>query len=198
MSTLICGISMSVDGYVAGLNMSEAQPLGDMPDEALHRWMFEEPEKHGEELKSILSAGAYIMGRNMYGPAGPSYDADWKGWWGDDPPYHTPVYVLTHRPRDPIPMNGGTTFYFVTEGIDMALALAREAAGEKPVAIAGGASVVNQYLAAGAIDELWLHIAPYTLGHGQRLFEDVPRLQLEPLTVSGTSLVTHIRYRVLK
>ena len=199
MGEVICGISVSVDGFVAGLNMSEQQPLGDMPDEVLHRWMFEEPEKHPEELNSIAgTAGAFIMGRNMFGPQGPSYDASWKGWWGDNPPYHHPVFVLTHRPRDPIPMEGGTTFYFVTEGIEAALARAQDAAGDKPVAIAGGASVVNQYLAIGAIDDLWLHIAPVTLGHGQRLFEAVPRLQMEPIRVGGSALVTHIRYRILK
>jgi len=199
VADVICGVSMSLDGFLAGLNMTEQKPFGDMPDEILHRWMFEEPEKHQPELDFIThTAGAYIMGRNMYGPRGADYDQSWKGWWGDDPPYHSPVFVLTHRPRAPIPMEGGTTFYFVTEGIDAALAQAREAAGDKPVSIAGGASVINQVLAAGALDELWLHIAPYTIGQGQRLFDRIPGLELEPISVGGSALVTHIRYRILK
>lgn len=198
MSKVICGISMSIDGFVAGEGMTEEKPFGDMPDEVLHRWMFEEPEKHRAELDQVPGAGAQIMGRNMYGPAGESYDKSWKGWWGDNPPFHVPVFVLTHRPRDPIPMEGGTTYYFVTEGIHHALELAQQAAGDKPVAIVGGANTVNQYLAAGLIDELWLHISPLTLGHGARLFENVPSLRMEPLSVGGTELVTHIKYRILK
>ena len=199
MSKVICGVSLSVDGFIAGVNMTEQKPLGEVPDGVLGRWMFEEPEKHEAELRAIrATAGAYIMGRNMYGPAGLAYDETWKGWWGENPPYHAPVFVLTHRKRSPVPMEGGTTFYFVTEGIDAALAQAREAASEKPVAIAGGANVINQYLAAGVIDELWLHIVPCTIGRGQRLFENVPRLRMEPISVGGTALVSHIRYRILK
>lgn len=199
MANVICGISTTLDGYVAGLNMTEQEPFGDMPDGLLHRWMFDEPERHEAELRALGStAGAYIMGRNMFGPAGPAYDQTWTGWWGDDPPFHAPVFVLTHRARAPIPMQGGTTFHFVTGGIDAALAQARAAAGDEPVAIAGGASVVNQYLAVGAIDELWLHIAPLTFGHGKRLFEQIPDLRLEPISVGGTELVTHIRYRVVR
>lgn len=198
MSKVICGIAMSLDGFVAGVNMTEEKPFGDIAPEVLHRWMFDEPEKHQAEHDHLLSAGAYIMGRNMYGPAGDSYDQTWKGWWGDEPPYHAPVFVLTHRAREPIPMAGGTTFHFVTEGIHAAMEQARQAAGDKPVAIAGGAHTVNQYLAAGMVDELWLHIAPVTIGHGQRLFENVPSLRMEPLSVGGTELVTHIKYRILK
>ena len=198
MSKVICGISMSVDGFVAGAGQTEQQPFGDMPEDLLHHWMFDEPKKHRAELDSLLAAGAFIMGRNMYGPAGESYDKTWKGWWGDDPPYHAPVFVLTHRAREPVPMEGGTTFHFVTEGIHAALEQARQAAGEKAVAIMGGANTLNQYLAAGLVDELWLHIAPVTVGQGARLFENVPNLRMEPISVGGTSLVTHIKYRVLK
>src|SRR5690606_4057264 len=111
---------------------------GDMPEDLLHHWMFDHPERHNAERDSILSGGAYIMGRNMYGPAGASYDKSWKGWRGDDPPYHAPVFVVTHRAREPVPMEGGTTFHFVTEGIHAALEQAQQAAGEKPVVVMGG------------------------------------------------------------
>lgn len=198
MSKVIAGIAMSIDGFVAGPNQNEQKPFGDMEEDLLHHWMFDEPEQHKAELDELLAAGAHIMGRNMYGPAGESYDKTWKGWWGDEPPYHAPVFVLTHRAREPIPMQGGTTFHFVTEGIHKALELARQAAGDQPVAIAGGADVINQYLAARLIDELWLHVAPVTVGRGARLFDNVPDLRMEPLSVSGTKLVTHIKYRILK
>ncbi|WP_119066340.1 dihydrofolate reductase family protein [Aggregatilinea lenta] len=201
MSKVICGITMSVDGFVAGPNQSEQNPFGDVPDTEglLHSWMFDEPERHAAELAELSSvAGAYIMGRNMYGPAGEKYDHSWKGWWGDDPPFHAPVFVLTHKSRDPILMEGGTTFTFVPDGIRAALKQAEKAAGGKPVAIAGGANVVNQYLAANAIDELWLHIAPGTIGQGARLFDQIPNLRMEPISLSGTSLITHIKYRIIK
>jgi dihydrofolate reductase len=199
MSRVICGITMSIDGFVAGANPSEQNPFGDVPPVLLHRWMFDEPEKHAAELAELSSvAGAYIMGRNMYGPAGDEYDRSWKGWWGDDPPYHTPVFVLTHRARAPIPMEGGTTFTFVTDGVRSALRQAEEAAGDKPISIGGGPNVINQFLTAQLIDELWLHIVPVTIGKGPRLFENVPNLRLEPISWGGTSRVTHIKYRVIK
>lgn len=199
MSKVICGISMSVDGFVAGVNLTEEKPFGDMPDGILHRWMFEEPEKHQAELNELNAvAGAYIMGRNMFGPSGEDYDKTWTGWWGDNPPYHAPVFVLTHRAREPIPMEGGTTFHFVSDGIQSALEQARAVAGDKPVAIAGGANVVNQYLRAGIVDEIWQHIVPCTIGQGSRLFENVPDLRMKPISLSGTDLVTHIKYRILK
>src|ERR671912_191191 len=125
-------------------------------------------------------------------------DLKWKGWWGDFPPYHRPVFVLTHHPRPVLPMSGGTTFTFVTDGIESALAQAREAAGGGDIAIAGGAHTVNQYLAAGLIDELRLHVAPVLLGAGERLFDGVGDLTLEPLGVRGTELVTHLRYRLAR
>ncbi len=136
----------------------------------------------------------------MYGPKEKRESPDWKDWWGDNPVYHAPVFVLSHKQRDPIAMEGGTTYIFIADGIEAALSAAKEAAGQRNVAIMGmgGANTINQYLAARLIDELWLHIVPVTIGEGARLFENVPNLQLEPLEMSGTPLVTHIRYRVVK
>lgn len=141
------------------------------------------------------------MGRNMFAGPGPGpgpWEAGWRGWWGEEPPYHAPVFVLTHHPRRPLQMQGGTTFIFVGGGIESALDQAREAAGGKGVAIAGGAETARQYLSAGLIDEMRLHIAPLLLGAGERLLDGVGTLRLGPLEVSGTRLVTHIRYAVLR
>jgi len=195
------GLTVSLDGYGAGHNQSFEKPFGDNFDpELLDRWMFSEPEKHNhkKEIDAILDAGAFILGSNMFGPQDRRGKSDWKGWWGNNPPYHAPVFVLTHQEREPIEMEGGTTFHFVTDGIQSALRRAEEAAGERDVKIMGGANTINQYLNAGLIDELWLHIVPVTIGSGSRLFEGVKNLQLEPVGVSGTSVVTHIRYNVLK
>ena len=136
------------------------------------------------------------MGRNMYGPIRGEWDEDWRGWWGDDPPYHAPVFVLTHYPHDPIEMAGGTTFHFVTDGFDSAYGQAREVAGDREVSIAGGASTVRQALAAGVIDELVLDVAPVVLGSGESPFHGVPDLALEPIEAIHSPLATHIRYRV--
>jgi dihydrofolate reductase len=198
MTKITSDMAMSVDGFVAGPNQSLAEPFGEGVGDRLHRWMFEEPEANAAAIEAITAAGAYIMGRNMFGPGRDAWDEDWKGWWGDDPPYHAPVFVLTHHPREPVAMQGGTTFTFVTDGIESALAQAREAAGSADIAIAGGAGTVNQYLAAGAIDELRLHVVPVVLGAGERLFEGVADLSLELLDVSGTDLVTHLSYRVVR
>jgi dihydrofolate reductase len=196
MTNVTCDIAMSMDGFVAGPNQSLADPIGEGGDR-LHRWMFEEPDANAAAIDAITSAGAYIMGRNMFGPGRGGWDEEWRGWWGDEPPYHAPVFVVTHHPRAPLPMQGGTTFYFVTDGVESALALAREAADDRTVAIAGGAATVNQYLAAGLIDELRLHVAPVLLGAGERLFEGVGDLNLELLDTSGTELVAHLTYRIV-
>lgn len=198
MSQVTCDLTISLDGYLAGPNQSMADPLGE-GGESLHRWQFEEPEAHAAEREGILAAGAFIMGRNMFAGPGPGpWAEDWRGWWGEEPPYHAPVFVLTHHERKPLEMEGGTTFNFVTDGIEAALTQAREAAGSKDVAIAGGARTARQYLSAGLIDELRLHIAPMVLGAGQRLLDGVGNLKLEPTEVRGTSLVTHIRYQVTR
>lgn len=188
---------MSLDGFVAGNNMSLEEPFGDAPPLLFHSWQFDEPEKHKAERDALVSAGAFIMGRNMFGPKELQNDPTWKGWWGDNPPYHAPVFVLSHTEHDPIHMEGGTTFYFVTDGIESALKQARAAAADKNVAISGGANTINQYLKAGLIDELWLHIAPVTIGSGQRLFKDTPGIKLKPLEVRTTDLITHIKYTIL-
>jgi dihydrofolate reductase len=178
----------------------------------LHDWVFATASwrrQHGGEGgadgvdsevvdEMAQGVGAYIMGRNMFGGGSGPWNEEWKGWWGDEPPYHTPVFVLTHHPRRPLSMKGGTTFRFVTEGLMSALEQARVAAGDREVAIAGGASTVRQYLAAGALDELYLHIVPIILGAGERLLEDVGDPVLEPIKVVASPTVTHIKYRIAK
>jgi dihydrofolate reductase len=196
MSKVTCGIAMSLDGYAAGPNQRADAPFGDGVGESLHRWMFEAAEENAAEIEALTAAGAYVMGRNMFGPGRGEWDLDWTGWWGEEPPYHAPVFVLTHHEREPLEMKGGTTFHFVTDGITEALDRARAAAGDRDVAIAGGAATVNQYLAAGLIDELNLHIAPVVLGQGERLFEGVGRLELTLVSARHTDLVTHVRYAV--
>jgi dihydrofolate reductase len=194
MASITSDPAISLDGFIAGPDQSLENPLG-IGGEALHRWHIERPEENAAELDAICSAGAYVMGRNMYGPDRGEWDLDWHGWWGDDPPYHGPVFVLGHREREPVPMEGGTTFHFVTGGIEEALGLAREAAGDRHVSICGGASTINQYLAAGYIDELRLHLAPIVLGDGEPVFRDLPGLSFEVASTRSTSLVTHVTLR---
>jgi dihydrofolate reductase len=208
MSKVTCQITVSVDGYVAGPDQSFEKPLGE-GGERLHKWALATEawqSQHGGEggersvdseiiAESTQGIGAYIMGRNMFGGRG-AWDESWTGWWGEDPPYHTPVYVLTHHARDPLEMQGGTTFHFVTDGIESALEQARAAAGDQDVSIAGGAATVNQYLAAGLLDELYLHIAPVVLGAGERLFVGVGDPKLEPVHVVGSPAATHVKYRI--
>ncbi|HYN95909.1 MAG TPA: dihydrofolate reductase family protein [Pilimelia sp.] len=193
---VVCDISISADGYAAGPGQTADKPFGDGPVDRLHAWMFETPDENKAEIDQILSAGAYVMGRNMFSPGRGDWDLDWTGWWGEDPPYHRPVFVLTHHPREPLVMAGGTTFTFVTDGIHAALEQARAAAGDRNVAIAGGAATVNQYLAAGLVDELRTQVAPVLLGAGERLFDGVPPQKLELVAARAASLVTHVSYRV--
>ncbi|AIJ21758.1 dihydrofolate reductase family protein [Amycolatopsis methanolica] len=195
MSKVFSSLGVSADGFLAGPRQTRKDPLGE-GGEQLHRWMFETPDENRAEIDAIVDAGAFIMGRNMFGPVRGEWDEDWRGWWGDEPPYRGPVFVLTHFPHEPIEMEGGTTFHFVTDGIESALKQARAAAGDRNVSVAGGASTVNQYLAAGLIHELRLHIAPLVLGQGERLFAGLSDLNLEPVSSRTTSLVTHVTYRV--
>ena len=201
MSKVTCNLSISADGFSAGDNQTEKRPFGDDGGDGwgnrLHAWMFDNADENRSEVYQTTDASAYIMGRNMFGPVRGEWDRQWKGWWGGNPPFHAPVFVLTHHPRDPQPMDGGTTYYFVTDGIESALAQARDAAGDGDVSIHGGASTINQYLAAGLIDELRLHIVPLTLGAGTRLFDGVPPLNLEQVDSRAASSVTHVTYRVL-
>jgi dihydrofolate reductase len=197
MSKVVCDISVSADGYSAGRDQTEEHPFGDADEAILHSWMFATAEENRAELDGILAAKAFIMGRNMFGPIRGEWSRDWNGWWGPEPPYHGPVFVLTHYKRDPVVMEGGTTFHFVTDGVESALEQASAVPGDANIAIAGGASTVNQYLAAGLLDELRLHVTPFTLGAGTRVFEGVPPLHLEQISSRGATRVTHVTYRVL-
>jgi dihydrofolate reductase len=201
MSKTTCHMSISLDGFVAGPDQSEQNPLG-IGGRELHLWHL--PGEAAatpvdvELTKELLTPkGAYVMGRNMFGPIRGEWTGDWRGWWGDEPPYHAPVFVLTHHAREPIEMEGGTTFHFVTTGFDDAFAQASEAAGGKGVDIAGGASAVRQALAAGVVDELLLDIAPVLLGSGERIFDETTSaVRLEVAEVLPSPNATHIRYRV--
>jgi dihydrofolate reductase len=187
---------LSLDGFMAGPDQSLENPLG-VGAEAVHRWMFEQVDENAAEIEAICSAGAYIMGRNMFGPERGAWDAelDWRGWWGDEPPYHGPVFVLTHHEREPVEMQGGTTFHFVTGGPEQALARAAAAAGDRPVSVAGGASTIQQFLRLGLIDELRLHVAPVLLGRGESPFAGVEDFPFEVTSSRSTSLVTHVNLR---
>jgi dihydrofolate reductase len=213
MTRLIGDISISLDGFVAGPNPSLEEPLGE-GGELLHEWAFAATswrEAHGLEggeknadsdviEESLRATGAVVMGRKMFsGGEGPwENDPRADGWWGDDPPFHVPVFVLTHHARETKVMEGGTSFNFVSDGIEAALEEARAAAEEKDVLLAGGASVVQQYLKAGLLDELQIHVAPVLLGGGTSLFD---QLGIEPLGLEATRVITspsatHLRFRV--
>jgi dihydrofolate reductase len=198
MSKLVNDVSISLDGYSTGLNQSLENPFGEGVGERLHEWYSEDAEANAKAIERIADAGAFIMGRNMFSPGRGAWDLDWKGWWGDNPPYHGPVFILTHHEREPVEMEGGTTYHFVTDGIEAALERAREAAGDRDVSIAGGAQTLRQYLAAGLVDELRIHIAPVILGAGERPLDGVGDLKLEQIESWGTDLVTHITYKVAK
>jgi dihydrofolate reductase len=209
MSKVTCQLSISLDGYAAGPNQSRENPLGE-GGERLHEWAIATDtwnEAHGhkagtrpaysEVAASMLEGvGAFIMGRNMFSAGRGAWDESWTGWWGEDPPFHAPTYVLTHHEREPVEMQGGTTFHFVTDGIESALEQARAVAGDLAVAIAGGANTVNQYPAAGLLDEVYLHLVPIVLGGGERLLVGVGDPKLEPVEVIPSPAATHIRYRV--
>ncbi len=193
MSQVKADLAVSLDLVADGADQSREHPFGQLVGHRLHQW-FDDPGS-AAEVAGILGAGAYIMGRHMFGPDRGEWDLDWRGWWGDEPPYHAPVFVLCHRPRPSLAMEGGTTFHFVTDGIESALARAREAAGDKDIAIAGGPTTINAYLRAGLIDELRLHVAPLTIGEGLRIFDGVPGLDLVPVSSRTTPHVTHLVWR---
>ncbi|HZI92592.1 MAG TPA: dihydrofolate reductase family protein [Thermoleophilaceae bacterium] len=214
MAKLKFDISMSLDGFIAGPDPGSDQPLG-VGGDRLHKWVYglkSWRESHGEEggatgadadivEESLRNVGAAVMGRQMFGGGdGPWGDDPWEGWWGDDPPFHMPVFVLTHHPREVLTKQGGTTFTFVTDGIEAALEQAQAAAEGKDVAISGGANVAQQYLKAGLLDEFQVHVSPVLLGAGTRLFDDLGSRppELEVTRVVESPAVTHLTYRVVK
>jgi dihydrofolate reductase len=211
MSKLTFDISVSLDGFVAGPNPGPDHPLGEGGMQ-LHEWIFGLESwraPHGEPggatgpvddlvKEQFESAGASIMGRGMFGGGDGPWDESWKGWWGDDPPFRHPVFVLTHHPRETLTFDNGSSFTFVTGGIESALEQARAAAGEKNVAIGGGADTIQQYLRAGLVDEFQLHVVPVLLGAGIRLFDDAGAGELERVRVVDSTEVTHLRYRPLR
>ena len=211
MSKVRAYISVSADGYGAGPNQSLENPLGE-GGESLHEWLISLRawrESHGLEggevnasstvvEESTANIGAEIMGRGKFGGGpGPWGDDAWQGWWGDEPPFHMPVFVVTHHDREPLTL-ADTTFTFVTDGIHSALDQAREAAAGKDVLVGGGSDIINQYLAAGLMDELEIHVAPLLLGGGARLFEGVgPDVKLEQIRAVDAPGVAHLKYRVV-
>jgi dihydrofolate reductase len=216
MAKLTLDISMSLDGFIAGPNQTRDQPLGE-GGEGLHEWavvLESWREPHGlsggetnpdSEVvdEALRNTGATVMGRRMFsgGEGAWADDTNADGWWGDDPPFHHPVFILTHHPREKATKQGGTTFTFVTDGIEAALEQALAAAGDKDVAVGGGANVAQQYLKAGLLDELQLHVAPVLLGDGVRLFDGhvgSGQVELECTRVIQSPAVTHLRYRVVK
>lgn len=204
----VCAFSVSIDGYGAGPDQSRKDPLGKQ-GEKVHNWfyptkVFQSMYGHGEGTdgidnefaeRSFDNLGAWILGRNMFGPIrGPWPDDDWKGWWGENPPYHVPVFVLTHHPREPLTMEGGTVFYFVTDGIESAMEKAKKAANGKDIRIGGGVSTIRQYLQAGYIDEMHLAVAPVFLGAGENLFAgiDLPKLGFTQAQTAFGKDTTHV------
>jgi dihydrofolate reductase len=196
----LCHVSISLDGFLAGPDQGLDNPLG-IGGPKLHEWHWAAGQPgHEADVPAVedllVRRGAYVMGRNMFGPVRGEWDQDWRGWWGDEPPYHAPVFVLTHYPHDPIEMAGGTTFYFVTDGFGAALDRAKGVAGDRDVLIAGGASTVRQAFAAQALDEITLDVVPVLLGNGERLLNGVADPGLTPVEVNASPYATHIRYRV--
>jgi len=196
-------VSVSLDGFMAGPDQSRDDPLGRRGEE-LHEWFLGAGDRPGASSdvieRATANVGATVMGRNMFG-GGPGGwgDGSWKGWWGDDPPFHTPVFVLTHHEREPVAMEGGTTFHFVTDGLESALETARLEAGQKDVWVGGGASTIRQCLLAGGLDEIWIHTVPIVLGSGERIFdgsEGLPERLVQVEVVEGPG-VAHVRYRIV-
>ncbi|MET3927187.1 dihydrofolate reductase family protein [Devosia sp. 2618] len=189
---------LTLDGFGTGLNQSRERPFGTIDPRQLARWMFEDADNNRAEIDAVVSYGAFVMGRNMFAAPGPdAWEPEWTGWWGANPPYHAEVFVLTHYSRPSIKMEGGTTFHFITNGPEVALAEARAAAGSRNVAIAGGVSTTRHYLNSGDIDTLHLKIAPLLAGEGDRLWDGLTA-KLEPIAARHSKYATHIDYRVVK
>ncbi|MET8875624.1 dihydrofolate reductase family protein [Nocardia sp. NPDC004604] len=211
MPAVTAHIGMSLDGFAAGPNQSPENPVG-VGGMRLHQWLLSTRAWHehwGREggaesvdsevlAETLHGVGAYIMGRKMFGGGDGPWDTSWRGWWGDEPAFHAPVFVLTHHPREPLVMKGGTTFIFVTDGIESALDQARETAADQDVSLTGGANLVRQFLAAELLDELYIHLSPILLGSGERLLDDVGTPTLEQIKVVASDKVTHIKYRVVR
>lgn len=212
MGRVVVNISASLDGFVAGPNPTLEEPLG-KNGEKLHEWVVQTAawrQQHGHEggeaneeselvAEMVSSAGAYVMGRKMFSGGSGPWESDPRstGWWGEEPPFHTSVFVLTHHAREPEEMKGGTTFFFVNDGIEAAVEQARKAAGDRDVAVAGGATAVQQALSAGLVDELQVHVAPILLGGGTRLFgEGVDPIELEVTRVLASPRATHVKFDV--
>ncbi|QAY62816.1 dihydrofolate reductase [Xylanimonas allomyrinae] len=197
MSIVTCDLAVTLDGYSAGPTQTLERPFGEIDADTLHAWHLAHIDAHQAEHDAIVGADAYIMGRNMFAPRsdGPWPD-DWTGWWGDEPPYRAPVFVLTHHPHDPVELTG-TTFHFVTEGPAQALSQARDAAHGGRVAVAGGATTVNHYLTLGEIDEMRLHVVPAVAGlrTGTRVFDSVGPSSWTAVSARWTPEVTHLVYR---
>jgi dihydrofolate reductase len=210
---VVVNISMSLDGFVAGPSPTLEEPLGRSGEE-LHEWILQTAawrEQHGLEggeaneeselvAEGVSAAGATVMGRKMFSGGSGPWESDPRamGWWGDEPPFHTPVFVLTHHAREREEMEGGTTFFFITDGIEAAVERAREAAGDRDVAIAGGANAIQQALSAGLVNEMQVHVAPILLGGGTRLFgEDADLVRLEATRVLASPRATHVTFDVL-
>jgi dihydrofolate reductase len=196
MPKVTAHLSISLDGYVAGPSQTREEPLG-VGGEDLHRWHIGAPDNDVDRAMTervLAPRGAYVMGRNMYAPDRGEWGAEmWRGWWGENPPYHCPVFVLTHYPADPVEMEGGTTFHFVTS-FEEAMERALEAAGDDTVTIAGGASAVRQGFEAGVIDEILLNHAPVVLGGGESPFAGLDDLRLRPIEVHASPYATHVVY----
>ena len=196
MTRVTADMAVSLDLVGAGRDQSAEHPFGPRVGERLHQaWMFDHRDDHADEIAAITEARAYVMGRHMFGPDRGDWDLSWTGWWGPEPPYHGPVFVLGHQPRDPVPMEGGTTFHFVTDGVESAVAQAKAAADGGDVSIAGGVTTLNAALAAGLVDELRLHVVPFTVGEGLRVFDGVGDLTLVPAAARATPQVTHLTWR---
>ena len=200
MGIVKSNLAISLDGFSSAPGQSRDEPFG-VGGGRLTEWMFETdlPGREGDAMiRGTWSdgVGAFVMGRHMFGGYAGDWDLSWRGWWGEDPPYHAPVFVLTHHAHTPIEMEGGTTFHFVTDGFDAALKQAKVAAGDRNVDISGGASTVRQALAAGAVDELMLDISPVLLHQGERLFDGVDDPGLKPVEVIHSPHATHVRYRI--